>query len=355
MSKHTVKRPILADVARLARVSTSTASRVLRGKFNPRPVSLEVQRRVLEAAQKLGYHPHPIAQALATRQTHILGLVLLNPDQLTHPYSAAIIQGALEAAHAHDYHLTLIPTQLLRGRLSEDQRLLNMTDGLIITTRRSILSDDLAQLSAQIPIVLVQFRFPGNDFLSVHVDYRHAAHLIADHLIDRNYHRVGILWARGVTPYPRKRILHSVFEQDFIPTLKERLAKTSIRFTPGDIHSVLTSTDVISVRREVRRWLRPAIADRPLALCVADDFVAGVVLQVAQELDLQVPHDLGLISLNDLGVAETLLPPVTALHIAPAELGRKAAGLLIMRLKRPKASLPFIITVRPSLTVRASS
>jgi LacI family transcriptional regulator len=344
----------LADVARLAGVSPTTVSRVLRGAYNPRPVSEEVQRRVLEAAAKLGYQPNPIAQALSTRRTHILGLVLLSPTQLTHPYTAAIVQGALEVAHQHGYHVTLIPTEQWRGSLSRDPRILTMTDGLIITTRRSIVPDDLAKVSEQVPVVLVQFRFPNNSMPSVHADYRLAAHLVAEHLRQRSIREVGILWARGIPPHPTKPVLRSVFEEDFLPTLHVLLGEAGIAFDPTvDIRSVLVSTDVAAIRKEVRQWLK--IARRPAALCVADDFVAGAVLQVAAEKGLRVPDDLAVISLNDLGIAEKLLPPVTALHIAPDELGRHAAKLLIERLDNDIVPSETDIAIPPRLIARNSS
>ncbi|MCS7265944.1 MAG: LacI family transcriptional regulator, partial [Armatimonadetes bacterium] len=270
------ERPTLSDVAKLAGVSPTTVSRVLRGTYNPRPVSKEVQRRVLEAAAKLGYQPNPIAQALSTRRTHILGLVLLSPSQLTHPYSAAIVQGALEVAHHHGYHVTLIPTEQWRGALSRDLRILTMTDGLIITTRRSIVPEDLAKVSKQVPVVLVQFRFPNNAMPSVHADYKTAAQLVAEHLQQRVVKQVGILWARGVTAHPTKPVLRSVFEEDFLPNLKKLLNDAGIAFDlNSDVRSVTISTDVAAIRREVCQWLKAA--QRPAALCVADDLVAGVV------------------------------------------------------------------------------
>ncbi len=344
----------LSDVAKLAGVSPTTVSRVLRGAYNPRPVSLEVQRRVLEAAAKLGYQPNPIAQALSTRRTHILGLVLLSPSQLTHPYSAAIVQGALEVAHRHGYHITLIPTEQWRGALSRDPRVLTMTDGLIITTRRSIIPDDLAKVREQVPVVLVQFRFPDNAMPSVHVDYRLAAQQIAEHLRQRSVSKVGVLWARGIPAHPTKPVLRSVFEEDFFPTFHQLLNDAGIAFDPSaDVRSVAISTDVASVRREVSHWLKGA--QRPAALCVADDFVAGVVLQLAAEKGLRVPDDLAVISLNDLGIAEKLLPPVTALYIAPDELGRKAVQLLIQWLDNDRVPPEPDIAVPPRLIVRASA
>ncbi|MFA0752880.1 MAG: hypothetical protein IMHGJWDQ_000644 [Candidatus Fervidibacter sp.] len=81
--------------------------------------------------------------------------------------------------------------------LSRDPRILTMTDGLIITTRRSVLPEDLATLQEQVPVVLVQFRFPHNAMPSIHADYRLAAQLIGEHLVQRFVRQVGILWALG--------------------------------------------------------------------------------------------------------------------------------------------------------------
>jgi LacI family transcriptional regulator len=229
-----------------------------------------------------------------------------------------------------------------------------MTDGLIITTRRSILPDDLARVHQQVPVVLVQFRFPDNAMLSVHADYRLAAQLIADHLRQRAVKEVGVLWARGISPHPTKPVLRSVFEEDFLPNFQKLLNESGIAFDPStDIRSVLISTNVAAIRKEVSQWLK--IAQRPAALCVADDFVAGTVLQVAAEKRLRVPDDLAVISLNDLGIAEKLLPPVTSLHIAPDELGRKAAEVLIGQLDNGVLPDQRDISVSPQLFVRASS
>lgn len=186
------KRPTLTDVAKLVGVSPSKVSRV------PCPISPEVQRRVLEAVEKLGYRPYPIAQAFSTRRTYIVGLVLLSPTQLIHPYTAAIVQGALEVAHQRGYHITLIPTEQWWGTLPRDTRILTMMDGVIITTRRSVLPDDLAWVHQQVPVVLVQFRFPNNAMPSVHADYRLADQLISDHLRGRSVRQVSILLAHGI-------------------------------------------------------------------------------------------------------------------------------------------------------------
>jgi LacI family transcriptional regulator len=64
----------LADVARKARVSIATASRVLNGSSHP--VSDATRERVLEAARELGYSPSALARALVTRRSRIIGVMV---------------------------------------------------------------------------------------------------------------------------------------------------------------------------------------------------------------------------------------------------------------------------------------
>ncbi|NUQ36690.1 MAG: LacI family DNA-binding transcriptional regulator [Caldilineales bacterium] len=64
----------LEQVAKLAGVSRSTASRVLNGRPNVRP---EVRERVLQVMNTLGYQPDPIARALANQR-------LETPSELDH-------------------------------------------------------------------------------------------------------------------------------------------------------------------------------------------------------------------------------------------------------------------------------
>ena len=63
----------LEDVARYARVSAATVSRVLAGKSNGRR---GVKERVLEAVELLGYEPNRMAQNLRLQRSHLVGLVI---------------------------------------------------------------------------------------------------------------------------------------------------------------------------------------------------------------------------------------------------------------------------------------
>ena len=71
---HNETMPSIVDVAKMANVSITTVSRVLRS--NPHPVSEETRSRVLDAARALNYSPSALAQAMVTRDTHIVGVIV---------------------------------------------------------------------------------------------------------------------------------------------------------------------------------------------------------------------------------------------------------------------------------------
>jgi DNA-binding LacI/PurR family transcriptional regulator len=96
----------LDDVAATARVSRSTASRVLRGAG---PVSESARRAVLDAAERLGYVPHPGARSLASGRGERVVVAVGSPSSelLADPYVARVVAAASRAADAEGVGVAL--------------------------------------------------------------------------------------------------------------------------------------------------------------------------------------------------------------------------------------------------------
>jgi LacI family transcriptional regulator len=92
----------LADISRRAGVSVATASRVLNGSSHP--VSEATRRRVLAAADELGYRPSELARALVKRTSRIVGVIV---GDIVDPYFAEIARGVEDVA-ARDGYLTMV-------------------------------------------------------------------------------------------------------------------------------------------------------------------------------------------------------------------------------------------------------
>src|ERR687895_96516 len=79
----------LRDVARVAGVHPATVSRALNEETRAL-VNEETARRVLKAADELGYQPNPIARGLKTNRSYTIGVLI--PD-LTNPLFPPILAG----------------------------------------------------------------------------------------------------------------------------------------------------------------------------------------------------------------------------------------------------------------------
>ena len=106
--------PTMADVAKRDGVALSTVSHTLSGK---RPISAEVRQRVLQAIDELGYQPHALARALATKQTRTIALLypaLLS--EISEPH-LEFVAGVLQATNLRKYGLLLwtAPTRIRKS------------------------------------------------------------------------------------------------------------------------------------------------------------------------------------------------------------------------------------------------
>src|SRR5262245_13804062 len=129
-----VRNPTLRDVASAAGVHAATASRAL----NPatrKMVNGETARKVLRAAEALGYQPNPIARSLKTARSHMIGLVL--PD-LTNPLFPPIVRGIEDVLGPAGYSAVIVNTESDAPREDEPGHpwRSRQVDGLIVATAR---------------------------------------------------------------------------------------------------------------------------------------------------------------------------------------------------------------------------
>lgn len=139
----------LADVAALAGVSKSTASRAL-GRSDL--VAPETVERVRDAASRLGFVPNRAASQLARGRS---GLVALVVPTLENSFFTPIIAGAQDRAAESDLQLTVAVHPLEEpGELVAFERLAQQVDGFILVAPRGV--DDLVRFAgAMKPTVLV--------------------------------------------------------------------------------------------------------------------------------------------------------------------------------------------------------
>jgi DNA-binding LacI/PurR family transcriptional regulator len=335
--------PTLEDVANLAGVSKSTASRILATRIDPAkkiPFAAETQSRVLAAVAKLGYKPSKLARGLTMAKTGIIGLVIPSLTDSFFPYVTSAIETRLTEA---GYSVILVNTNSSsKVEQSRVEDLLSwQVDGLIIApaqeTAEAGLFWDLWR--REIPFVLIDRTFPDTPFFSVTTDDTVGATLAVEHLI-----------ANG-----RRRIARVSASQMSVSTNQQRQAgyvAALMRFgiVPQESYMIETTLDGQDGGRIVDQIL--SLDPRPDAVFCFSDFSAFDIIEACDERGIRVPEDLAVVGYTDLPQSRLLKVSLTTVRQPRSLLGRSAAEMLLARMEQkeqpPQLNLPVELVVRQS-------
>lgn len=277
--------PRAQDVADLAMVSQSAVSRT----FTPgASVSEETRRKVLAAAQKLGYRPNALARSLITRRSHIVALVM---SYLENQFYPLVIEKLSQKLQSEGYHVLMFIAEIdeaADGVLAEI--LQYQADGVVMASAR--LSRTLAGSCADLGIPVVQFNrisdiggLARHATSSVTSDNYAGGRMAAELLVSRGYRRIGFLAGLEDSSTSRER------ERGF----NDALAQAGMHVAQREVGHYN-----FDLARAATRRLFAAGSDLD-ALFAANDHMAIAALDVMRhELGLNVPNDVGLIGFDDV-------------------------------------------------------
>src|SRR5690606_40778957 len=186
-AESSARRPILADVARLAGVSIATASKALNGREQVRE---ETRQKVILAAEQLSFRPNVLARQLQQGRSGAVGLV---PHDLEGRFSIPILLGAEDEAGTGEVSVLLCDARgdKLRERYHVQALLGRRVDGLIVVGARPDVRSSLGRL----PVPVVYAYAPSDDpeDMSEICDNVEAGRLVAEHLLARGRRRIAIV------------------------------------------------------------------------------------------------------------------------------------------------------------------
>ena len=328
------------DVAKRAGVSRSTVSFVLNNV--DMQISDETKQRVLSAVSELGYAPDAAAQALVSRRTRIIGLVLTRrPHHIDADiFLTQVLDGLIETTQKHTMRLLLelveeTGTDSTYQQLIQSKRI----DGLIISGPRTENTALRSLVEEGFPLVLMG-QLPDPDFCYVDVDNRAAARLAVEHLVNLGHTRLGCLTNANPSYTAATQRLQGfcdALEAHGIHRRDEWVRYGD--FTPDSGYEQMS--------------LLLAGPARPDAVFVASDVVAFGAMAAVRERGLHIPQDMAIVGFDDVPLARYATPPLTTAHLPAADLGRQAGEMLIQLIQgeRPAARHLLLDT---SLVVRES-
>ncbi|WP_052668201.1 LacI family DNA-binding transcriptional regulator [Nitriliruptor alkaliphilus] len=310
--EHRVAR--LADVAKRAGVSNTTASVVLNGKGERIPVA--TQRRVEDAAAELGYKANGLARSLRLQRSLTLGLI---SDQIASlPFAGALIRGAQEAAWEAGFMLVVVDTDAdeeRERRAIEDMRQRQVDGYLYATVYHQVLAPPAGLVDT--PCVLVDARDAGGRFTSVVPDDAGGAYDAVMHLAAAGHQRIGYL--QNIADIPATSLRLEGYHRALADAGLDR---------DDTLIEIAVPEDRAQSAEAARRLLdRP---DRPTALFCFSDRAAAGALVAARRLELRVPEDVSLVGFDNLElIADWVDPGLTTMQLPHEEMGRWAVEQLV--------------------------
>ncbi|MFF1301263.1 LacI family DNA-binding transcriptional regulator [Streptomyces sp. NPDC058307] len=315
----------LADVARGAGVSKTTASDALRGHGR---VSDTTRQAVLDAARRLGYTPNRSARTLRTSVTDTIALHI--PEFLTSAeYYMSFVFGVAEQAARAGLNVTLVSS----GRLPQ-------ADGLILCDPMpdNPVVDRL--INAGLPVVTAE-RYDGDGQPAgvVWSDHGTALTELLDHLRTRGARRPALI-ASDTTA-------------DWSLTLQRTYARWC---GAHDVQPLLRKAPFGSSSEVLRDVVGKLLAETPEtdAIVCAADGAAAAVLPEIRSAGRVVGEDLLLASCVDSPAMRTAEPPITAIDLRPRHMGAECVRLLceILAGQAPRGTAR---TLAIDMIVRAST
>ena len=302
------KQPNIYDVARLAKVSHQTVSRVLNNNPSIRP---ETKTRVLKAMESLGYRPSLAARALASSRSKMLGILSSDTD-FTGP--AAMVHHMEAAARAQGYFVVTVGIDAndedsVQSGIDHLMKL--GIEGLALVTPQLRAVEIARAAVSGIPVVTLDSMY-RMDELAVSVDNFAGGAAATQHLIDLGH----------------RNIVHISGPQGWFESTTRAAGYTATMLNANLTPQVIDGDWQIDTGYRIGKKL-DIDSKGVTALFIANDRMSFGFMHAMRERGIEVPKRLSIVGFDDLEEATYSSPPLTTLRQDFKALGNRAMNLLL--------------------------
>lgn len=306
-------RVTLKQIAAHAGVSYQTVSRVI----NRLPdVAPETRTRVQASIRALHYQPRQTASAFSKRNVSVIGVVFpFDPDPACSDANLlAVLYGIGLEVTLRGGSVLLSSSRSTGVPLSGCHRLLEerSVDGVILD---ETVGEAGARLFIEAGFPLVVLGYPaGKAVPSVHLDDEGGTRCLAQHLLESNHRRIGLIAGPGGAAMHARRLGF------------ERAMQAAGLELDGDLTIVCQETCSGDGFRGAAQLM--SLAEPPTAICVLSRYLVPGCVQWLAEHGYQIPEDISIACADEIANAELLQAPLTRVQLFPYESGRRAAAIL---------------------------
>ena len=304
----------IKDVAKEARVSIATVSRVLN---NIDVVNDDTKQRVKDAIVKLGYRPNIVARSLKTQKTSTVGIIV--PD-ISNQFYPEIVRGAEDVANIYDYNVMLCNTDLDKEKEIEYLRIMKekMVDGIIYMS--SSLDEDVFELLEELnlPAVLVENTDPSGKIESVSIDNEAAAYDGVEYLLKKGNKKIAYIGSDKEV-----KNLDASRYKGYERALKENKIKLS-----GD-RVAFTGSKAKDGFDAINRIIEVSEVDA--VFCTGDEIAMGVI-NALRERGVKVPEQVDVMGFDNIYFSSIFNPKLTTVALPMYDMGSVGMRMLIKKI-----------------------
>ena len=306
----------IACIAKKAKVSKATVSRVISGKGY---VAKSTSEKVNKVIKEFGYQPNLLARSLASKRTMFLGVIIPKIEHMfMDNYIAQIISGVTDVAMKNKYRIMLCPIDpwgeqngmeylnLARGK---------MLDGMLLLKTKFNDANIPVLAESGFPFVLVNHKKNSQNINFVDSRNIKGAKMAVEYLYEKGHLKIAFV----------EGSLDETNAKDRLKGYEEAIRELDLEnrnewIVNGDFDKdkAYMETDKLLNCRE-----------RPTAIFCSDDYMAIGVMERIKEFGLSVPEDIAIIGFDDIEIGAYVKPSLTTIRQPLHELGKTAAEVLL--------------------------
>lgn len=296
-------------VAREARVSMATVSRVVNGNPNVKPAT---RQKVMDVIKRLNYRPNAVARGLASKKTTTVGVVI---PRITNPYFADLALGIDDIAAMYKYNIILTNSD------NDDDKVLKVVHNLLAKQVDGIIfmgyniPDELKSelKGGNTPVVVAGSVVNDDDLATVRIDYQNAAKEVTLKLLDN---------AQDHVAFVTSSLKYTINGDARLSGYKAALAEQNVAF--DDQLVVETDGSYQASYDQAKKLVDAGVK----AAYVSDDNLAVGLLNGLTDNGVKVPDDFEIISSNDTTYTKIARPTISSITQPTYDIGAIAMRLL---------------------------
>lgn len=333
------RKTSITDIAKLTGTSITTVSFVLNGKGR---ISKEISKKIIDVARREGYAPNRMAVGLRTGVSKVIGLIV---ESIGGPFFGAMARVIEEEAEKAGYGVIYCSTNnsIQKGRAAIKMLQQHLVDGYIITPMKGLEAEIQSLVTGGNPVVLIDGYLPGYDIPHVLVDNYGGTFMAINFLIESGYKNIGFVTVDVDLIQLRDRM------QGYKDGLKVNHIAGKSKMICKLPFDLVNEKAILAIKTFIKQ--NPQMD----AVFFSTNYLGVAGLQSINELKINIPYDLAMISFDDHEIFALYHPGITTVKQPTFEIAKSAIDMLLGQMTNEKYDISKVKLKIPAQLIERGS